>query len=111
MAVADSSRQSGAALKMKWEHYPNLRLRPHAPAKGRGRVQRQAVRAFIASGLDVLSTSEVYLWTHVRRSPMPNGLMLRVRRILREFCDPVGRAGTRGRPILWRLRDGESGRR
>lgn len=24
-----------------WDYYPNLRRRPHAPAAGRGRVQRQ----------------------------------------------------------------------
>ena len=29
-----------------WEYYPNLQRRPHAPNKGRGRLQRQIARAF-----------------------------------------------------------------
>jgi hypothetical protein len=33
----------------------------------------------------------------------------RVWQLLREIADPVGRAGTRGRPILWKLRTRNSG--
>ena len=29
---------------MKWQHHPNLRKRPHAPARGRGRLQQQIRR-------------------------------------------------------------------
>jgi hypothetical protein len=35
---------------MKWAGHRNLRLRPPAPAKGRGRLQRQVARACIAAG-------------------------------------------------------------
>jgi hypothetical protein len=33
---------------MKWKNFPNLRLRPHAPAKGRGRLQVQ-IRLLLAA--------------------------------------------------------------
>ena len=41
-----------------WSAYPNLRLRPHAPAAGRGRLQVQIRRAFV--GHRLLSSSQVY---------------------------------------------------
>jgi hypothetical protein len=46
---------------MKWINHPNLRLRPHAPNKGRGRLQRQIRRAFIANGNEA-SASDIYRW-------------------------------------------------
>jgi len=94
----------------KWQHHPNLRWRPHAPSKGRGPVQRAIRRAFTASGAEVLTSSAIYDWTHGRRrfgrlKSMPPGIYSRTRRTLRTMCEPVGRAPTRGRPWLWRLRN------
>jgi hypothetical protein len=91
--------------RSKWPNSPNLRLRPHSPAKGRGRVQRQVRRAFVVNG-PVVSSSTVYDWTHARlRQGLGCGYRWAVRRILREIAERVGRAGTIGRPWLWRLRD------
>ena len=50
---------------MKWNSYPNLRLRPHSPNKGRGRLQRQIKRAFVVRG-PVVSSSTVYDWSYAR---------------------------------------------
>ena len=44
-----------------WEYYPNLQRRPHAPNKGRGRLQRQIARAFHTHGPEV-TTSTIYDW-------------------------------------------------
>src|SRR5262249_13481918 len=43
---------------MKWAHHPNLRKRPHTPAKGRGSVKRATRRAFAASGTEALTSQE-----------------------------------------------------
>jgi hypothetical protein len=53
------------------------------------------------AGGPVLTSSQVYCWTHVRRRRYRHS----VRRILREIAEPIGRADTPGRPWLWRLRD------
>jgi hypothetical protein len=45
---------------MTWDDHPNLRLRPHAPARGHGRLQVQIKRAFVAAGVDTLPASVVY---------------------------------------------------
>ncbi len=42
---------------MKWAGHRNLRLRPPAPAKGRGRLQRQVARACIAAGTPIVYSS------------------------------------------------------
>ncbi len=88
----------------------NLRKRPRAPAKGRGRVQRAIRRAFVASGAEALSSSAIYDWAHVRRrlgrrKSMPFGIYSRTLRTLRTMCICVGRGAGIGRPILWRLRN------
>lgn len=95
---------------MKWENYPNLRKRPPAPAKNRGRIQIRIKRAFTASRAKVLTSSEIYSWTHTRRrlgrrKSMPFGVYSRTLRTLRTTCDPVGRGPGIGRPIMWRLRN------
>jgi hypothetical protein len=94
---------------MTWERFPNLRKKPRAPAQNRGRVQRAIKRAFIASGAEVLSSSEIYSWTHPRlrlgRKSMPLGIYWGTLQALRRVCEPVGRsASTSGAPILWRLK-------
>ena len=44
-------QSEGASVHQKWLGHPNLKLRPHAPARGRGRLQVQ----------------QIYDWTHARR--------------------------------------------
>jgi hypothetical protein len=85
-----------------WPHHPNLRRRPHAPNKGRGRLQRQIRRAFIVHG-PVVSSSQVYDWCFAHKRKLSQLRRHGVWRILREVADPVGRASTIGRPVLWRL--------
>jgi Tripartite tricarboxylate transporter family receptor len=72
----------GRGPDVTWNDYPNLRNRPLAPAKNRGRVQVRIRRAFIASGAEVLSASAIYDWTHPRRR--------------RQYWHRGGGAGTRG---------------
>jgi hypothetical protein len=80
----------------KWFGHPNLRLRPHAPNTGKGRLQVQIARAFVAGG-PMQSSSEIYDWTFVRRrARLPSGHRHSVRRILIEIAEKVGRAPTRG---------------
>jgi hypothetical protein len=100
-----SARRAVAAPAEKWHGHPNLRRRPHAPNKGRGRLQVQIQRAFMAGG-PVLSASVIFDWAYARgRGRLQSNRRWSVHRILRERCEPVGRARSRGRPILWRLRD------
>ena len=89
---------------MKWRHHPNLRLRPHAPAKGRGRLQRQIARAFAVGG-PVLSSSVIYDWCFARQRRVSQLRRHGAWRILMAECERVGRAETIGRPWLWRLRN------
>jgi hypothetical protein len=92
----------------KWPHHPNLRKRPPAPAKGRGRVQLRIRRAFVASGSEVLSSSAIYDWTHSRRRQrrrtMPFGIYSGTLRMLRSVADPIERVPPYG-AWLWRLRE------
>jgi hypothetical protein len=88
----------------------NLRKKPPAPSKGRGPVQRAIRRVFMASGAEVLNSTDIYDWAHGRRrfgrrKSMPFGVYSRTLRTLRAMCEPVGRAPTIGRPWLWRLRN------
>jgi len=69
----------------------------------RGRRRRQIERAFIALG-DTISTGQAIRWVWPRRSQFRSGQYERVRVVLAEIADPVGRGATRGRPVLWRLR-------
>jgi hypothetical protein len=90
----------------RWENYPNLRLRPRAPSKGRGRLQVQIRRAFL--GRDVLTSSEVYDSCYAKKRAFGERISQRHRHsvwlILRTIADPIGRAQTAGRPWLWRLK-------
>jgi hypothetical protein len=96
---------------MKWVNHRNLALRPEKPALGRGRLQRQVNRAFLAAGGDVLSATTILDWCYARRrAGLSSWNRWKVARICRELCDPVGRADTIGRPILWRLRNSDSGK-
>jgi len=73
---------------MKWPHHRNLRNRPPTPSKGRGPVQVRIRRAFIASGAEVLSSTQIYDWTHSRRRQSR-------RKKLREALATPGRPGIR----------------
>ena len=86
----------------KWTNHLNLRLKPAAPAKGRGRLQKAIRRAFLVSG-PVLSLSQIFDWCYAnqRKRRRRNWSVVR---ILQRHCDRVGRAKTIGRPILWRWR-------
>jgi hypothetical protein len=78
--------------------------RPHAPAKGSGRLQRAIVRAFIATGADELSTVEINDWCFARRRrQISERHRYSVFRILREIADQVERVPPYG-AWLWRLR-------
>jgi hypothetical protein len=91
---------------MKRANYPNLLLVPPAPAKGRGRLQRQIARCFVVFGPEV-SASRLYDWCYARNpgARQSRGHRWSVLRILRTIADPIGRAETIGRPVLWRIRE------
>jgi hypothetical protein len=84
----------------------NLRHRPPAPAKGAGRVQKAIRRAFMMEGIDVLSGTEIYNYTHalrrMDRARLPSGVYDRTRRTLRTMCEPICKAPPYG-AWLWRL--------
>jgi hypothetical protein len=96
---------------MKLERHRNLRRRPAKPALGRGRLQTQVRRAFIASGASALSASAIYDWCYARRrlmldKPLTTRHRYSVWRVLKAMgAEPVGRVGPR-HAILWRLRNG-----
>jgi hypothetical protein len=89
---------------------PNLMRRPAKPALGNSRVQKAVRYAFIGTRQQVLSTSEIMLWTHARpvcaaRRYLRNGYGQTVRRACERLCERVARGASTGRPILWRLRN------
>jgi hypothetical protein len=89
----------------KRANYPNLLRAPHAPAAGRGRLQRQINRCFVVFGPEVTS-SWLYDWCYARNpgARQSQGHRWSVLRILRTVAAPIGRAETIGRPVLWRLK-------
>jgi hypothetical protein len=88
----------------KWINYPSLRLGP-GRSRGKGRIQRQLRRAFIASGNEI-SSSDAYRWCK-RWQAREFGQWERwsITRVLMTMADRVGRAQTIGRPWIWRLRN------
>ena len=86
-------------------NYPNLLLVPAAPAKGRGRLQRQIARCFVLFGPQV-STSRLYDWCYAHNPKARQSQLHRwsVTLILRRVADRIGRAPTHGRPWIWRLK-------
>jgi hypothetical protein len=77
------------------------------PHRGRGRVQKAARREFYLT--DVVDTAAVVRRAYCRkylidgRRPDPQDYRI-ARKALELIADPIGRAGGRGRPLLWRLR-------
>jgi hypothetical protein len=98
--------RGSAPPRSGWSGHPNLRRRPHAPNRGLGRLQVQIRRAFL--GHEVRSSAEIFDWTFPRRRAAgQRPLQLErysVWRVLMQVAEVVGRAETRGRPWLWRLR-------
>jgi len=95
--VARSPSRQSAKLR-------NLLRRPSAPAKDRGRLQKQIRRAFLVHG-PVVSSSVIYDWAFARRPQQRCSQLHRwsVVRILREIAAPVRRVPPYG-AWLWRLR-------
>jgi hypothetical protein len=90
-----------------WDRYPNLQRGANSSRnKGKGRLQRQIRRAFLAGGNE-LTSSQVYdwcmLWPVDKRASQAQRWS--VRRILDVVADRCGRAPTIGRPWIWRLRN------
>jgi hypothetical protein len=90
----------------KRANYPNLLLVPPAPARGRGRLQRQIARCFALFGPEVTSSRLLdWCYAHNPRARQSQRHRWSVLRILRTTADPIGRAQTAGRPWLWRLKE------
>jgi hypothetical protein len=87
---------------MKWQHHPNLRLRPAKPALGRGRLQVQIRRAFLSA--DTQTSSAIYDWCFAgRRHRITTRHRYFVWRLLVTIADPVARVPPYG-AWLWRLK-------
>jgi hypothetical protein len=85
-------------------HVSNLdpSRRPPRPSLNNGPIQRRARRAFLGSGMEVMTTPQIARWTH------PRGTSRRyryLREVLRRYCEKVGRSAGVGRPWLWRLKE------
>ena len=90
----------------------NLAQRPVRPAAGNGRLQR-AVRRALLVGDGEVTTAQVADWGYVRRLLVQSALepqhYRHLRRALRQIgAVPIGRAGGRGRPTIWRFKDSSS---
>ena len=86
----------------------NLQHRPLQPALKRGRVQRAAMRALWALGR--ASTGEIVTWTcamklHRGERLVRNDYWSARRALASVGAERVGRGGSPGRPIMWRLPD------
>jgi hypothetical protein len=102
--MARSAAQARAAER-------NLRRRPHAPNAGRGRVRRAIRMCFhfradadgIVDGGTVVRFCQE--WRYQCDGWRPSRLnRITVHRVLVKVAERVGRAGTRGRPWLWKLK-------
>jgi hypothetical protein len=100
--VARADAAAGRELQRErsegWSAHPNLRLRPHAPAAGRGRCR---------SGGPLSATvccHRVRSYVRVRGDAWRRRHRWSVIRVLDRLCHRVGRAPTIGRPWLWRLK-------
>jgi hypothetical protein len=77
------------------------KFRPPTPSLNRGPIQVRARRAFIGSGLEVMSTPEIAAWVYVRKPPQRYA---HLRRVLARYAERVGRDYGWGRPWLWKLK-------
>jgi hypothetical protein len=83
----------------KWPGLLNPRFRARSPAKGRGRLQVQVARCFLAAETRVRTSSEVYAWCFVGRRRHRYSVW----RILVKIADPVERVPPHG-AWLWKLK-------
>jgi hypothetical protein len=88
----------------------NLSRRPPAPAKGNGRLQRQARRVLWAVG--AASTSQILQWTCCDKLHRGKRITVHDSRAARRALQSIGatrtgRAMTSGRPWIWRLQISE----
>src|SRR5262249_60350706 len=86
----------------KWLGPPHLARRRSAPAKGNGYVQRMARRALLV--LQSARTPEILAWTRCRGPIRPRDYRTAWRALEQIGAVRIGRAGTIGRPWIWRLR-------
>jgi len=95
---------SAPCTKMIWDRNRNLR-RGGAPARGRGRLQRQIARAFTIGGPE-LTSSTILDWCYPhRRQALTTRHRFSVWRLLAATCDRVGRDWKApGQPWVWRLK-------
>ena len=86
----------------------NLLRRPPRPSYLAGPVQKGLWRAFIMSGKETLSTSDlkafVYCLRQHREGRVDRALCFSIRRAADRLCVRAGRAQTIGRPWLWALK-------
>jgi hypothetical protein len=68
------------------------------------RVKHRIFRAFVAAGGADLTTTQLIAWVFPRLPRWDPVYYRRVKAGAAFFADPVGRATTKGRPWLWRLR-------
>jgi hypothetical protein len=89
-----------------WIAHPNLRFRPHAPNKGRGRLQIQVRRCFL--GYRFRTTSQVfdYALVRVRGDGWRQRQRWSVVRVLRVIAEPIRKVPPHN-AWLWRLRNTE----
>jgi hypothetical protein len=69
------------------------------------RVDHRIWRAFVAAGGELVSTGHLLRWVWPRRQRFETWRYRTVRHRAARIAGPVRRAGTKGRPWLWRLKE------
>ena len=107
VAAANGEANRIRRSRMKFRKHPNLAKRPAKPAQNRGRIQRQIRLAFVMLAKSTLTTAELAEFTHGHLTLSGEKLSADHYRHIHRACwqigvVPVGRAGGRGRPTIWR---------
>jgi hypothetical protein len=68
------------------------KFRPPTPSLDRGPVQRRARRAFVATGLIMMTTPQIAEWTHPRGGSSRRHAYRYLRDVLDRYCVCVGRS-------------------
>ena len=102
------SRQTPSRAQLRVRRSDWWQRRPANPALGNGRLMKAARRAFII-GNGETTTGELAdlayaLRKHQGKQVRPQHYQ-HLRDVLDEIADRIGRAGGRGRPLVWRLRN------
>ena len=87
-----------------WSRHPNLRFRPHAPNKGRGRLQIQVRRCFLGYRFRITSQVFDYALARVRGDVWRRRHRWSVIRVLDQVAERVGRDRAHG-AIIWKLKE------